>query len=296
MAYKYAIVFGSLLLLTVIAGVGKVLYNRRKLKKHTKEQKVEEGRRDDLVELNQREKDEGDLFGIRAIEAGFFGGVSQSRPTSRAGSYIENPAMSSNTLIGSSNSHKVMNQSMNSSVTTLPLAHTGDRNSPPRKKSPPAIRLAPSEAELTGRHNHNVAVNMSLNVPPSPVMARGPNSPTFGGSDDGSSDGQNSPRSAQFKQHDHYAPVPPQIPMPSGLQASVHSGYNQPQSQAASFNDPSPSHSTPSSPGYPPSGNLPAVPPRARGEQPRALSPYSDRNDYYSRSESPVTRNQQMSR
>ncbi len=30
---------------------------------------------DDQAELNMREKDEGDLFGIRAIEAGFFGGV-----------------------------------------------------------------------------------------------------------------------------------------------------------------------------------------------------------------------------
>jgi hypothetical protein len=34
------------------------------------------------LNLNMREKDEGDLFGIRAIEAGFFGGVAQSRPTS----------------------------------------------------------------------------------------------------------------------------------------------------------------------------------------------------------------------
>lgn len=295
MAYKYAIVFGSLLVLTIIAGVIKVLYNRRKLKKHTKVAKVEEGRREDLVELNQREKDEGDLFGIRAIEAGFYGGVSQSRPTSRAGSYIENPAMSSNTLIGSNNSHhKVMNHSMNSSVTSLPMAHTSDRNSPPRKKSPPAIRLAPSEAELNGRINHNAQVNMSLNVPPSPVLARGPSSPTFGGSDSGSSDGQSSPRAGQFRHHDHYAPVPPQIPMPSGLQPSVHAGRSQPSSQAASFNDPSPSHSPPSSPGYPPNTRLPAVPSRSYGEPPRSLSPYSDRIDY--QGESPVVKHQQLSR
>jgi hypothetical protein len=38
---------------------------------------LESGPKDDTVELNQREKDEGDLFGIRAIEAGFYAGVAR---------------------------------------------------------------------------------------------------------------------------------------------------------------------------------------------------------------------------
>ena len=40
----------------------------------------------DQVALTRREQDEGDLFGIRAIEKGFYGGVAQSRPTTPTGS------------------------------------------------------------------------------------------------------------------------------------------------------------------------------------------------------------------
>lgn len=40
----------------------------------------------DQVALNQREEDEGDLFGIRALEKGFYGGVAQSQQTTPAAS------------------------------------------------------------------------------------------------------------------------------------------------------------------------------------------------------------------
>lgn len=36
--------------------------------------------KDESQNLNQRQEEEGDLFGIRALEKGFFGGVAQSRP------------------------------------------------------------------------------------------------------------------------------------------------------------------------------------------------------------------------
>ena len=217
------------------------------MKKFKAQQHEEAGRKEDQVELNQREKDEGDLFGIRAIEAGFYAGIPQSRPTSRAGSFADSPAMSSTTLVGggSLNTPKIQTHSMSSSVTSLPLAHTTDRSRDSdalpgdnsRRKSPPTIRLAPSHAEMNGRTNHNVAVNMSLNVPPSPVLARGPQSPVFGGSDDGESDGNTtprslSPRSANFRP-DHYAPsapsapAAPRIPMPEGLRVTVHGTQHQ---------------------------------------------------------------------
>ncbi|KAF2714547.1 hypothetical protein K504DRAFT_5765 [Pleomassaria siparia CBS 279.74] len=228
LAYKYSTVFGALLLLTILAGFCKVLYNRRRLKNHTKAQQaknVEAGPSDDeQMELNQREKDEGDLFGIRAIEAGFYAGIPQSRPVSRAGSFVGGPTMSSNALIGSLNALKMNTNSMASSVTSLPLAHTsgGYRDSevlpdsPPRRKGAPTITLGPSEAELNGRINHNAQVDMGLNVPPSPVFNRNPRSPTFNSSD--SDDGRNSPSALMphsgNSRQDYYAPAPPQLPMP----------------------------------------------------------------------------------
>lgn len=256
------------------------------MKKLTAQQNEEAGQREEQVELtNHREKDEGDLFGIRAIEAGFYAGIPQSRPTSRAGSVVDSPAMSSSTLVGGFNSPKIQTHSMASSVTTLPLAHTNDRNrdsdtlpshSPPRRKSPPAFKLRPSEAELSGRINHNAAVNMNLDMPPSPVHDRHTQSPTFGGSDSGESDGRLSPRSPGFKP-EHYAPSPPQIPMPEGLRASVVSIGDLRKSQAASFTDAStsnsPNISAPTSPGHPPEARLPSMPERALTDGQRSLFP-----------------------
>ncbi|KAF2465737.1 uncharacterized protein BDR25DRAFT_82666 [Lindgomyces ingoldianus] len=299
LAYKYTIVFLSLLVFTIAAGVIKVLYDRRQLKNFTKNQEnVEAGKRDEQMELNQREKDEGDLFGIRAIEAGFYAGIPQSRPGSSAGSIVGAPSMSSNTLIGSLASPKIQSHSVSSSVTSLPLAHTADRardsqtlptsNSPPRRKSPPTIKLRPSEAEMNGRINHSASVNMNLMVPPSPVLARPPQSPHFAGSDDESSDGNASPRSlsphsANFKP-DHYSPVPPQTPMHEGLRASVHHPEVTAKSQAASFNESSPGHSpghsAPPSPGHTSETNVPTMPAKVYREEPRSLFPaYSDRRD-----------------
>ncbi|KAF2270056.1 hypothetical protein CC78DRAFT_190087 [Lojkania enalia] len=276
LAYKYAIIFGSLLALTIVAGAIKVLYDRNRINKAAKEEaSLESGRREEQMELNQREKDEGDLFGIRAIEAGFYGGVSQSRPTSRAGSVA-----GTNTLVGSVASPKTGAHSAASSMSHLPLSDNL-RSDSTKRKSPPSIKLRPSEAELNGRINHSGVVNMNLTVPPSPVHARGPQSPTFGGSDSGDSDGNASPRSlsprsANFKP-DHYAPVPPQIPMPSGIRVSVHSPEPMVKSQSASFNDQSPGqspgNSAPPSPGMFPQTKLPSMPARAFRDEPRSLFP-----------------------
>jgi hypothetical protein len=204
--------------------------------------------------LTGREKDQGDYFGVRALEAGFYAGVAQSAPTSRAGSVVGSPYMSTSTLVGGGSNFK---DSMNNSVTTLPLAHTRERNnsafsdfrdsdtlpsspaaSPPRRKSPPAIRLAPSTAELTGRHRFSAGVDMNQTVPPSPAVSRGPSSPTFDGSDNGESEGALSPRSQLSPTSPaHYSPFPPQLPMPQpdGFRASFVSVYEHYKSQTGSM-------------------------------------------------------------
>jgi hypothetical protein len=86
LAFKYSLIFGALLLITVILGCMKLIADKRRMNRFMKDLEAEgaakrnSGQSD--MNLNMREKDEGDLFGIRAIEAGFFGGVAQSRPTS----------------------------------------------------------------------------------------------------------------------------------------------------------------------------------------------------------------------
>lgn len=245
--------------------------------KKAKKAELEAGPKEDTLELNQREKDEGDLFGIRAIEAGFYAGVAQSRPTSRAGSrapsIIDHPNMSSATLVGNANSPLIKGHSNNNSVLSLNL---GDQNQ--RRISPPTSKLRPSEAELNGRRTHG-AVDMSLQVPPSPGLPRG-TSPTFHNGSDSEDDGfasprSMSPRSADFN-HQHYAPAP-RVPMPDALNVSYHTGneYNT-KSQAASFNNSPGQSPTPPSPGNPPAQQLPTLPAIAVRKESRSPSPEYD--------------------
>jgi hypothetical protein len=246
-------------------------YNLARLKKLIKVQELETGPKEDTVELNQREKDEGDLFGIRAIEAGFYAGVAQSRPTSRAGSVIGHPGMSTSTLVGgaSASSPLMKGHSANTSVLSLNL---GQDNSS-RRISPPNMKLRPSEAELTGKHG---AVDMSLQVPPSPGI---PKTQSFGGSDDGSSDGFTTPRSVSPRPTDfhpqHYAPAP-MIPMPDALQVTYHDVQDNARSQAASFNNTPSQSPTPPYPGKPPVSRLPTLPQTVLSKGSRSPSPESN--------------------
>jgi hypothetical protein len=241
-----------------------------RLKQIIKKEELEAGPKEDTVELNQREKDEGDLFGIRAIEAGFYAGVAQSRPTSRAGSVIGHPTMSTSTLVGGSvNSPLMKGHSANTSVLSLNLGQDSRRNSPPTSK------LRPSEAELTGKHG---AVDMSLQVPPSPGLPRQA-SPPFGGSDDGSSDGFQTPRTISPRNSDfhpqHYAPAPT-IPMPDALQVTYHDVPDPARSQIASFNNSPTTSPTPPPPGAPPASRLPTLPATAMRKESRSPSPESN--------------------
>ncbi|KAH4014514.1 hypothetical protein HBI56_151960 [Parastagonospora nodorum] len=272
LAYKYIVVFCGLLVLVFVAGLIKVFFDRRKLKQMVKKEELEAGPKEDTVELtlNQREKDEGDLFGIRAIEAGFYAGVAQSRPTSRAGSVVGQRTMSTSTLVGGSvNSPLMKGHSANTSVMSL---HLGQNDS--RRNSPPTSKLRPSEAELTGKHG---AVDMSLQVPPSPGHSRQP-SPTFGGSDDGDSDGINTPRSSSPRTADlhpqSYGPTPI-IPMPDALQVTYHDVQDPARSQVASYYNSPLQSPTPPQPGAPPASRLPTLPSTAMRKESRSPSPES---------------------
>lgn len=140
------------------------------------------------MELNKRELDEGDLFGIRAIQSGYFGGVAQSRPSSVAGDLEGEQSSASNTLLGSQPSPKIGATSPMSSVLTLPLEarhsssplrktviSTNDDRSQTSRANAKSL-LQPSNAELHGSINHDPAVNMYLNVPPSPTAVSQPSS------------------------------------------------------------------------------------------------------------------------
>lgn len=162
-----------------------------RLKEHIKKaEKLEaSGAREERVELNARELDEGDLFGVRAIQSGYYGGVAQSRPVSAAGSHSPEQS-SSNTFLGSHPSPNLIATTPMSSVTSLPLdarQASSPRQSPSlpigvgrtattHRPIPRPIKpgLRPSEAELSGRINHDPAVNMSLELPPSPLTSTRP--------------------------------------------------------------------------------------------------------------------------
>ncbi|KAL8724630.1 MAG: hypothetical protein Q9166_007840 [cf. Caloplaca sp. 2 TL-2023] len=196
------------------------------LKKFIKKASLEAGGAQDQqerVELNKREPDEGDLFGIRAIQSGFFGGVAQSRPSSLAESSSPEGS-SSNTLLGSHASPKLGAQSPMSSVTTLPLearrssplAHKAmsseelNASSTPKRRVPTPLRstLAPSDAEKSGRLNHDPSVNMFLEIPPSPVATSRPTTAYSDTHDRAPSDYLPSPHNGG-----QYAPLgAPQVP------------------------------------------------------------------------------------
>jgi len=267
------------------------------LKKFTREKAdLEAGRTEEIQEINQREKDEGDLFGIRAIEAGFYAGIPQSRPTSSAGVTLAGtPSMSTNTLVGSlsSPSPKLQSHSVSSSITSLPPAHLKSREAStdsdilglsiqkPRRKTPPALKLQPSEAELNGRLNHNASVNMTLAVSPSPnTLPVPPKSPAISIHD---YDAPDSPPRSPGQKPDHYMPsAPPQLPMPEGLRASIFSTKSQTPSFYIPSSGGSPNHSAPTSPmstAFPPQSRVPSMAPSALGDEPK--SPRTPGSPYF---------------
>ncbi|CAG8974554.1 hypothetical protein HYALB_00005827 [Hymenoscyphus albidus] len=137
MASAFAIVLGCLIAATFIAGFIKVCYNKRRLTKHEKldelKLKGKGPKGADQEMLNTRETDEGDLFGVRALEAGYFGGVAQSRPSSPAGSRINSYVLTPNG-----------ENSANSITSDLPLS-PGIQAPKATKPKPSPLRLQPTD-------------------------------------------------------------------------------------------------------------------------------------------------------
>lgn len=174
--------------LVIIGSYANAWHRLAKFVKKSETQAAAPQEHEETQELNVRQMEEGDLFGIRAIQSGYFGGVAQSRPVSPTGSTTSNPFQTPA-------SPSLVPRSPNSSVKDLPLLQVRQPSpTPPQLGMPrgfllrsestrvlspipsrlsprPHIRpLQPSEAELSGRINHDPAVNMSTDNPPSPLF------------------------------------------------------------------------------------------------------------------------------
>jgi len=166
---KYGLILGSLVVLVFLAGFLKLLHIRYQAKKFNKEAKAkaasEEGKTEHIA-LNQREEDEGDLFGIRALERGFTGGVAQSRPST------PNTAnRSTSTLVPSAANipfgHKSAGSLAGSSRSEINSTLTIEVG------NPKGVTLSNGR---TSPKAGDVAVDMGLSVPESPRMPRSPDS------------------------------------------------------------------------------------------------------------------------
>lgn len=130
------------------------------------------------VTLNRRTLGEGDLFGVRAIQSGFYGGVSQislTPPTSSASSTRSTPMGGSLDGNGSPDG-SLKDSSPHKPSSSASLSKSGTRKPPP---APINSRLQPSDAELNGRMNHDPTIHGRVRsyTPTSPRSPRSPHSP-----------------------------------------------------------------------------------------------------------------------
>lgn len=149
----------------------------------------------DEEDLHVREKDEGDLFGVRAIEAGYYGGVSQSQPSSVVSSAVSTPRAQTPTSMFSKPNYAqkgplvsvypVSTPSSSPVKSSAPVSTYAPQSADKiRKTAPPPMSLSsrkglqPSDAEKTGRKNHGqVGVEMVLSPPYSSPLRNPPLSP-----------------------------------------------------------------------------------------------------------------------
>jgi hypothetical protein len=121
--------------------------------------------------MQQKVLDEGDYFGVRAIEKGYYGGVAQSPPASGGNSPLMPPQW---TVIDSNRSLIPLSPRCGSDV---PESSISGRTASQAQASTDSLktnastitRPQPSNAELTGRRNHDPAIAMSTYVPTSPA-------------------------------------------------------------------------------------------------------------------------------
>ncbi|RAL68437.1 hypothetical protein DID88_007166 [Monilinia fructigena] len=147
---KFGIVLGGLVTIVFIAALIKVWYNKRRLARNIKIEELEKAN-STQERLNIEDLGEGDLFGVRAIERGFFGGVSQSRSNSPAQSMFGPPSTTAIDLsAASSNFEAVRGQSAASDSSNNSISRSSSEISAPKsiKHKPMPLRLQPSEAEI----------------------------------------------------------------------------------------------------------------------------------------------------
>ncbi|KAF8854294.1 hypothetical protein BDZ45DRAFT_45135 [Acephala macrosclerotiorum] len=132
----------------------------------------------------KRKMGEGDYFGVRALEHGYFGGVAQtSRPSSPASVYKLDPnaklvdwgqvnkLRSDSSSVGSSTFDFLAER--NSSTSSLPTGST-------TIKKPSPLRLQPSLADIHGKQAHNMSSvgGMGGNFLPPPSSPRSTRAPS----------------------------------------------------------------------------------------------------------------------
>ncbi|TAQ86213.1 hypothetical protein B7494_g5467 [Chlorociboria aeruginascens] len=263
----------ALVVLTFIAGGIKVFYNKRQLAKNTKIADLEAaGKLKERENLVQREFDEGDLFGVRALEHGFFGGVSQSRPTS--------PAPGS--IAGSAESIKLKGISGSAASSVIDLPSMRNSNfSPitapqPAKTKPAALRLQPSDAELMGRSRHSM-ISFGTNISSPLVSPKSPEGvapldPHFDGPSTGNSQKRKSYVPQQVQSSEENELKTRVVPAPSLI--------SRVKSETASIVGPSPESNSERFSQGPPSSYYPPQPTfqRSRGSE-RSIFPMRDQSE-----------------
>jgi len=256
-----------------------------RMKRLIKEKEELDGQRSDEEQLNVHEKEEGDLFGIRALEAGFYGGVTQSLPASLASSRANSPFASPRArspVSSRRNSFSKENSSQSLAPSTIRAVPPIERQSStdsveiapsarPQSnlritsyayeeermsgasipvKASPAVRVAsgarlqPSFAQLNGKVNHSTAVNMSLEVPPSPsgpsFHASAVSTPKASSPEPKASFEYPSPQEQRSTRHSptssessqnhsqlaHYVPEPPRLPLTDNIGRAVYEREN----------------------------------------------------------------------
>ncbi|CAD6444050.1 55b3bad4-0013-47d6-a73d-63ddd622067a [Sclerotinia trifoliorum] len=165
---KFGIVLGSAIIIVLAAGMIKVWYNKRRLAKNIKIEELEKAN-STQERLNVEELGEGDLFGVRAIQRGFFGGVSQSRSNSPAQSMFGPPSTTAVDLSEATrNLEAIRAPSTASSSSEDSQSRVSSEISVPKstKHKPSPLRLQPSDAEIRRAAMHNRAGSY---IPPPPI-------------------------------------------------------------------------------------------------------------------------------
>ncbi|ESZ96369.1 hypothetical protein SBOR_3252 [Sclerotinia borealis F-4128] len=163
---KFGIVLGGSIFVVLVAGLLKVWYNKRRLAKNIKIEEIEKAN-STQERLNIEDLGEGDLFGIRAIERGFFGGVSQSRSNSPAQSMFGPPSTTVTDLLEPPRNVESVRDSSTASSSSSLSRRSVEISAPKSiKHKPKPLRIQPSDAEIRRSAMPNAGGSY---IPPSPM-------------------------------------------------------------------------------------------------------------------------------